>query len=204
MGSPLVQFLDQQFFEPWPVNDRVFGSREPGTTLRRRFDRDQLRARVSAVALVARVERRNDDRIVLLPLGRLRSLREFERGHVAAGQLDDESTLETRAEPVIDVTYIAESGEDAMENFARASPDLVLMDFRLPGMNGLETAKRMKKQRPDVKIAIVTAYYEQVLERMASEASVEDVIPKTEFGLSRVLRVLDRDQSAVGPASASG
>ena len=107
-------------------------------------------------------------------------------------------------EPFIDVTYIAESGEDAMENFVRASPDLVLMDFRLPGMNGLETAKRMKKQRPDVKIAIVTGFSEEVLQRMASEASVEDVIPKTEFGLPRVLRLLDRNQSAVGPTNGNG
>ncbi len=96
-------------------------------------------------------------------------------------------------EPHFTVEFITSSGEEALEAFDRVSPDLVLMDFRLPGMDGLETAKRMKERRPDVKIALVTAYAEQVLERAATEANVEAVIPKAEFSLVRVQAVLDQD-----------
>ncbi len=96
-------------------------------------------------------------------------------------------------EPHFAVEFIANSGEEAIEAFDRVSPDLVLMDFRLPGIDGLETAKRMKERRPDVKIALVTAYAEQVLERAATEANVEAVIPKAEFSLARVQAVLDQD-----------
>ena len=96
-------------------------------------------------------------------------------------------------EPHFAVEFIASSGEEAIEAFDRVSPELVLLDFRLPGIDGLETAKRMKERRPDVKIALVTAYAEQVLERAATEANVEAVIPKAEFSLARVQAVLDQD-----------
>ncbi len=89
-------------------------------------------------------------------------------------------------EPYIKIVHTAESGEAAMEAFGRISPDLVLLDFRLPGIDGLETAKRMKEQDPDVKIALVTAYAEEVMERAAKEAHVEEVISKSGFSLARI------------------
>ena len=93
-------------------------------------------------------------------------------------------------EPYIQIVYSADSGEEALEAFAQASPDLVLMDFRLPGIDGLETAKRMKEQRPDVKIAMVTAHAEEVLARAAGKANVDEVIPKASFSLARVQQLL--------------
>ena len=96
-------------------------------------------------------------------------------------------------EPYIKVAYIADSGEEALEEFARVSPDLVLLDFRLPGINGLETARRMKDQNPNVKIALVTAYSEEVLERTTQIAYVDEVIPKSSFSLGKVRRLLDLD-----------
>ena len=99
-------------------------------------------------------------------------------------------------EPHLKVDFIASSGEEALDAFDRVSPDLVLLDFRLPGIDGLETARRMKQQRPDVKIALVTAYTEDVLKRAAHNAHVEAVIPKADFSLTRVLEVLDSTSSA--------
>ena len=96
-------------------------------------------------------------------------------------------------EPHFNVEFIASSGEEAMEAFDRVSPELVLLDFRLPGIDGLETAKRMKERRPEVKIALVTAYAEDVLKRAATEANVEAVIPKADFSLARVQAVLEQD-----------
>ncbi|MBI2172374.1 MAG: response regulator [Chloroflexi bacterium] len=94
-------------------------------------------------------------------------------------------------EPYIKVVYSATSGEEALKAFAQAKPDLVLLDFRLPGIDGLTTAKRMKAQRPDVKVALVTAYSEEVLARIAKEeADVMAVIPKSSFSLQRVRELL--------------
>lgn len=94
-------------------------------------------------------------------------------------------------EPYIKVVYSATSGEEALRAFAQAKPDLVLLDFRLPGIDGLATAKRMRAQRPDVKLALVTAYSEEVLARIAKEeADVLAVIPKSSFSLQRVRELL--------------
>ncbi len=93
-------------------------------------------------------------------------------------------------EPHLNVDFIASSGEEALDAFDRVAPDLVLLDFRLPGIDGLETARRMKQRRRDVKIALVTAYTEEVLKRAAHKAHVEAVIPKTDFSLTRILDVL--------------
>ncbi len=99
-------------------------------------------------------------------------------------------------EPHLKVGFIASSGEEALDALDRVAPDLVLLDFRLPGIDGLETARRMKKQRPDVKIALVTAYTEEVLKRAAHDAHVEAVIPKADFSLTRILDVLSSTPSA--------
>lgn len=97
-------------------------------------------------------------------------------------------------EPYIKIVYIADSGEEALEAFDRTSPELVLLDFRLPGIDGLETAKQMKQRRPDVKIALVTAYAEEVFQRAAKETNVvEEVIPKASFSLARLQKLLGQD-----------
>ncbi|MFQ5934098.1 MAG: response regulator transcription factor [Dehalococcoidia bacterium] len=93
-------------------------------------------------------------------------------------------------EPYVKIVHIAGSGEEALEVFDEASPELVLLDFKLPGIDGLETAKRMKEQRPDVKIALVTAYAEEILDRATKEANVEEVIPKSSFSLARIQHLL--------------
>lgn len=95
-------------------------------------------------------------------------------------------------EPYIDIVYIADSGEEALKVFPKVSPDLVLLDFRLPGIDGVETAKRMRTLRPDVKIAIVTAYADEVTKKVAKEGQNMDVIPKSSFSLERVQKLLGR------------
>jgi len=96
-------------------------------------------------------------------------------------------------EPYLKVVDISDSGEDALEAFGRVSPDLVLLDFRLPGIDGLETAKRMKQIDPKVKIALVTAFANEVQGRTYNTNAVEGVIPKTEFSLARLQETLILD-----------
>ena len=72
-----------------------------------------------------------------------------------------------------------------------SDPDLILVDFRLPGIDGLETAKRIKDRCPEVIIAMVTAHTEEVLSRFAKEAQIQVVIPKATFSLEQVQRLVD-------------
>ncbi len=95
-------------------------------------------------------------------------------------------------DPYIEVVGTANTGEEALKVLPQASPDLVLLDFRLPGINGLETAKRMKKQRPNVKIVLLTAYAKEVKELAAETTGVEEVISKSSFSRSRIQHLLKR------------
>lgn len=55
-------------------------------------------------------------------------------------------------------TRTAENGRQAVETAALWLPGIVLMDIEMPGLNGIEAAKRILAQLPDCKIVFVTAY----------------------------------------------
>src|SRR5262249_1974930 len=56
------------------------------------------------------------------------------------------------------VVTAAESGEQALELATRARPDVLLLDLTLPGMNGLDTFKRLHDQFPAAGCIFLTAY----------------------------------------------
>ena len=52
----------------------------------------------------------------------------------------------------------AGNGEEALEKVGSLSPNLIFMDVRLPGENGLELTEKIKKAHPDIVIIILTNY----------------------------------------------
>jgi DNA-binding NarL/FixJ family response regulator len=58
----------------------------------------------------------------------------------------------------IEVTGVAVSGHEALENVSSINPDIILMDINIPDMNGVEVTKIMKKRYPDIKIIMLTMY----------------------------------------------
>lgn len=65
------------------------------------------------------------------------------------------------------------TGAEAMESFRRGTPDLVVLDIKLPDVDGLELLARMKKIRQDVPVIMHTAFdYMYDLARGISDAYV--------------------------------
>lgn len=95
-------------------------------------------------------------------------------------------TLILAADSRFKLVHTASNGEHALEAFSTASPDLVLIDFLMPGMDGIETARQMRNSKPGVLIIMVTAHTEEVVARLAAEAGIEAVIPKAQFSLVRL------------------
>ncbi|WP_096273627.1 response regulator transcription factor [Paucisalibacillus globulus] len=58
----------------------------------------------------------------------------------------------------IKVTHEAENGEEAIEILNQYSIDFIMMDVRMPVMNGIEATRIIKKQWPEVKILILTTF----------------------------------------------
>ena len=50
----------------------------------------------------------------------------------------------------------ATSGEEALMKIDQSPPDLVLLDMLMPGMNGIEVLKRIKRDHPGVKVILLT------------------------------------------------
>lgn len=57
-------------------------------------------------------------------------------------------------------TYQAANGKIALEIVKKHEPDLVLLDMKIPGMDGLEILKHIKQMNPDIKVIMMTAYGE--------------------------------------------
>lgn len=66
------------------------------------------------------------------------------------------SVLETSGD--IQVCGIAADGAQAVNMAEKAKPDVILMDIRMPGMNGVVATKKIKEVLPDVKIIILTTF----------------------------------------------
>ncbi len=64
----------------------------------------------------------------------------------------------------------AESGEKGIEKARKTSFDLIFLDLKMPGLNGVETLRQLWKLRQTVPIYIVTAYYEDYLDQLQSAA----------------------------------
>lgn len=57
-------------------------------------------------------------------------------------------------------TFQAANGKIALEIVKTHCPDLVLLDMKIPGMDGLEILKHIKQMNPDIKVIMMTAYGE--------------------------------------------
>lgn len=60
--------------------------------------------------------------------------------------------------PEIRVTATAADGEDALYLFEVYKPDIVLLDVRMPGMDGISCLKRIKEQSPSTQVIMITTY----------------------------------------------
>ena len=58
----------------------------------------------------------------------------------------------------LDVVAEAEDGTGALELFRSAQPDVCILDYRMPGLSGLEAATQILAEAPDAKILLFSAY----------------------------------------------
>jgi len=70
--------------------------------------------------------------------------------------------------------HSALSGEEALEKLGIISPDLVILDINMPGINGIDVLRRMKEMHPQLPVILCSAYQEfkQDLASWASDAYI--------------------------------
>lgn len=94
----------------------------------------------------------------------------------------------------------ASDGEEALEKLAREDYDVVFTDIKMPGMNGIEVAARIKATRPWLPVVIVTGYGSEENESRAKSAGVSAFLRKP---LSPDM-IEQSAQAALVPATAAG
>jgi DNA-binding NarL/FixJ family response regulator len=105
----------------------------------------------------------------------------------------------------MEVVGFADSGEEALFQFERLRPDIVLLDLRLPGIGGVETLARIRSAHRDARVIILTMYEGDEDINRAIEAGAKGYLLK---GLSPELLIASIRKVYAGglsiPGSVSG
>ena len=86
-----------------------------------------------------------------------------------------------------------ETAEEGMEAVRKQAYDIVISDYKLPGMDGLEFLRRVKEKQPKIFEVLITAYTNCEIVKQAKDIGVKDIIPKpftsedVETSLSRII-----------------
>lgn len=95
------------------------------------------------------------------------------------------------------------SGKEALEELDHKSYDMVFADIRMPGMDGLDMASRMKKSHPELPVVMITGYGTEASEQQARDLGVagflrKPLTPQTIIdNADRVMRERDETLEAI-------
>jgi DNA-binding response OmpR family regulator len=88
--------------------------------------------------------------------------------------IDDESAIRKSFELALEDSGFevktASSGKEGLEMLKQGSYDLVFLDLKMPGMNGVETLAELRKRDKEIPVYIVTAFYGEFFDELSTMA----------------------------------
>src|SRR5579864_5333397 len=72
----------------------------------------------------------------------------------------------------------ASDGQEAIERAQQASPDIIVLDFQMPKMNGLDAARELRRRLPKIPILMVTLHMSPQLEDQARKIGIRGACDK--------------------------
>ncbi len=109
--------------------------------------------------------------------------------------VDDEINLRKTLVDVLEdegcAVTSAEDGQRAVELCRTTTFDVILMDVRMPGMNGVEAFRQIRREQRDVRVIMMSGYSVDELERAAVQEGVDAFLAKP-LDLDVVVRLVGR------------
>jgi two-component system, NarL family, invasion response regulator UvrY len=117
--------------------------------------------------------------------------------------VDDQAVFRRIARAVIAATpgfnFVgqASSGEEAIDAVERVHPDLALIDVRMPGIGGMEAARRIAAAHPDTVVVLISIDGPDTVTREASLCGAAELVRKQDFGPALLRRLWDAHGTGV-------
>ena len=86
----------------------------------------------------------------------------------------------------------AKDGSDALRKAQELVPDVILLDVSMPGMNGLEATRLLRKEIPKVRIIVISQHEASQLLPCAVEAGADACVDKNRLGTDLVATIKQR------------
>jgi two-component system invasion response regulator UvrY len=83
----------------------------------------------------------------------------------------------------------ANSGEEALDAVEELEPELVLMDVRMPGMDGIETAHRIRERHPEVVVVLISIEESPAIAPAIEASGAATLVRKQEFSPTMLRRL---------------
>ena len=90
-------------------------------------------------------------------------------------------TIVAEAGPQVEIVGEADGVEAALDQLDGLAPDVVIMDARMPRIDGFEAAPMLLARRPEVRIVLCSAWVDDEVRRRAAEAGIRTVLSKDQF-----------------------
>lgn len=95
----------------------------------------------------------------------------------------------------------AQSGEEAIEKLKTISPDIIVMDINMPGKDGIETTREIKKENQNIKIILLTMYSDEAYLKEGLGAGAQGYVLKraVDTELITAIRVVLNNEHYIYP-----
>jgi two-component system, NarL family, invasion response regulator UvrY len=94
--------------------------------------------------------------------------------HYLRALLEQRSTWKVCAE--------ARTGKEALQRVEKNPPDMILLDFQMPDLNGLDVARQISSLFPEIPILMVTVHLSRQLAEEARKVGIRGACAKTDVG----------------------